>query len=394
MPDFRPTWATVDLDAIRHNARALAEAARPAQLLTVVKADAYGHGAIPVARAAVEAGVTWLGVALVEEGVALRDAGIDVRILLLSEPPAGAAATVVEHRLTPTVYSMHGIEALAKAQVEVEVQAADPLAVHLKVDTGMHRVGCAPDDLLALVDAIDARPELDLEGVWTHLAVADQPGNTYTDEQLDGFDTAIAELERLGRRPRLVHASNSAGTLGHPRARYDLVRCGIALYGIPPSPEMADTPEVRSVALEPALSVTSHVSHVKTLAAGTRLSYGLHYEIGGGEGQGSEGQAEHRVATVPIGYADGVPRNLGLTGGEVLIRGRRCPIAGSVTMDQLMVDVAELEIEPGDEVVLLGSQGQNQITANDWAERLGVIGYEVTTRLGPRLPRKYLGERA
>ena len=376
-PTFRPSWATIDLDAIRHNARALADLASPAELLTVVKADAYGHGALPVARAALDAGVSWLGVALVEEGVALRDAGIETRILLLSEPPVDAATTVVEHRLTPTVYSMPAIEALAKAVIETD---AKPLPVHLKIDTGMHRVGCAPDDALALVDAIESRPELELEGLWTHLAVADQPGNAYTDEQLDAFDSLITSLGEQGRRPPLVHASNSAGTLAHSRARFDLVRCGIALYGIPPSPEMAGTPAVDQVDLKPALSVTSHVSHVKTLTAGARLSYGLHYELG----------RDAQIATVPIGYADGVPRNLGLTGGEVLIRGHRCPIAGSVTMDQLMVDVGDLGVEPGDEVVLLGGQGEHAITANDWAERLGVIGYEVTTRLGPRLPRRYV----
>jgi alanine racemase len=284
------------------------------------------------------------------------------------------------------VYSAPGIEALAKAVVEVGGETdSDPLPVHLKVDTGMHRVGCPPTEVIALVDAVDARPELELEGIWTHLAVADQPDNSYTDEQLDQFDAVLDALTQAGKRPPMVHASNSAGTLGHERARYDLVRCGITLYGIPPSPEMADSPGVQGAALKPALSITSHVSHVKTLAQGSRLSYGLHYEVG----------QETRIATVPIGYADGVPRNLGLTGGEVLIRGRRCPIAGSVTMDQLMVDVGDVDreagkVEVGDEVVLLGRQGEHMIAANDWAERLGVIGYEVTTRLGPRLPRRYI----
>lgn len=374
MSQLRPTWATVDLDAIRHNARALAEHAKPAELLTVVKADAYGHGALPVARAVVDAGVSWLGVALVEEGVALRDAGIDTRILLLSEPPINAAATVVEHNLTPTVYSMPGIEAFAKAVIEAD---APPLPVHLKVDTGMHRVGCAPDDVIALIDAIASRPELELEGLWTHLAVADEAGNPYTDDQLDAFD---AVLDALPVKPAIVHAANSAGTLAHPRAHHDLVRCGIALYGIAPSAAMEERDEVRRIGLRPALSITSHVSHVKTLDAGVRLSYGLHYEL----------SRDARIATVPIGYADGVPRNLGLTGGEVLVHGTRCPIAGSVTMDQLMVDVGGLDVEPGDEVVLLGAQGDDEITANEWAERLGVIGYEVTTRLGPRLPRTYV----
>jgi len=370
---FRPAWSEVDLGAIRANVATLAALAEPAGLLAVVKADGYGHGAVPMARAALDAGATWLGVALVEEGASLRAAGIDAPILVLSEPPPPLATAVVTHGLTPVVYTSNGIEALAKAVADFGGQ--HPLAVHLKVDTGMHRVGCSPDEALGLVEEIRSRSELDLQGVCTHLAVADEPDNEYNAQQLDRFDELLDALAANGGRPRLVHAANSAGLLAHPRARYDLVRCGIALYGTAPAPGLADR-----LPLQPVLSLRARVSHVQELAAGDRLSYGLRYEM----------PRAGRVATVPVGYADGVPRNLGLAGGQALVRGRRCPIAGTVTMDQLMIDVGDEPVEVGDEIVLLGRQGDEEISAGEWAERLGTIAYEVITGIGPRVPRRYV----
>jgi alanine racemase len=373
MTSLRPAWTEIDLGAIGANTRALAKFAAPAQLLAVVKADGYGHGAVPVARAALDAGATCLGVALVEEGVELRDAGIESRILLLSEAAPGAAETVVAQRLTPVVYTSNGVEALAKAVADA---GAESLPVHLKIDTGMHRVGCSPDDVAALVEGIDARPELVLDGVCTHFAAADDPDPAATNAQLARFERCLAGLPR---RPDIVHAANSAGLLAHPAARFDLVRVGIALYGIPPTPALNDVVTVR-----PALSLKARVSHVKRLPAGAAVSYGMHYTL----------PREATIATVPVGYADGVPRNLGLTGGEVLIGGRRHPIAGAVTMDQLMVDLGDAPVEVGDEVVLLGRQGSlddrvEVITAHDWSQRLGVIPYEVVTGIGPRVPRLY-----
>jgi len=370
---LRHVWCEIDLDAARHNTRTLADLAGPAEMLAVVKADGYGHGAVPMARAALDAGATWLGVALVEEGAALRAAGIVAPILVLSEPPPALATAVVTHGLTPVVYTTNGIEALAKAVADFGGQ--QPLPVHLKVDTGMHRVGCSPDEALPLIDDIRSRTELELEGVCTHLAVADEPDNPYNAEQLARFDELLAALESHGGRPRFAHAANSAGLLAHPGSHYDLVRCGIALYGVAPAPGIAD-----QVALRPVMSLRARVSHVKSLSAGDRLSYGLRYELA----------RPGHVATVPVGYADGVPRRLGIEGGEVLVRGRRCPIAGTVTMDQLMVDVGDGPVEVGDEVVLLGRQGDEEITAGDWAERLGTIAYEVVTGIGPRVPRRYV----
>ncbi len=252
--------------------------------------------------------------------------------------------------------------------------ARDRLPVHLKVDTGMHRVGCAPDGAVALAERIDASAELHLEGVCTHFALADEPKREYTAEQIERFEAVLADLAGRGLRPPVVHAANSAGLLTQPAARYDLVRLGIAVYGVPPAPDLADRLPLRAV-----LSLKARVSHVKELPAGARISYGLRYEL----------DRPSRVATIPAGYADGVPRNLGLAGGQVLIGGERHPIAGTVTMDQLMVDVGESAVEVGDEVVLLGRQGDAEITATEWAERLGTIAYEIVSGIGPRVPRRY-----
>jgi len=368
---YRPVWAEIDLDAIRANVRTLAGVASPAALMTVVKADGYGHGAVPAARAALDAGAQWLGVALVEEGAELRAAGIDARVLVLSEPPPAAPA-VVALGLRPVAYTRPGIDALAKAVAD---SGAEPLPVHLKVDTGMHRVGCTAADACALAETITARDELRLEGVLTHFAVADEPDDPYTSEQLDRFEAALDDLRGAGVEFDMVHAANSAALLTFTdRARFDLVRCGIAAYGVPPAPSLAGR-----VPLRPAMALKARVSHVKRLPAGARVSYGLRYTT----------PAEGTVATVPIGYADGVPRALSASGGAVLVGGRRHPIAGTVTMDQLMVDMGDTPVAVGDEVVLLGRDGDAEITADEWADRLGTIAYEIVCGIGRRVPRSY-----
>jgi len=373
MTEFlRPVWAEVDLAALRENVAELCAIAAPARVLAVVKADGYGHGAVATGRAAVEAGAAMLGVALVEEGVELREAGVDAPILVLSEPVADAATTVVAARLTPAVYTAAGVEALAKAVVERD---SIPLPVHLKVDTGMHRVGAAPEAAAALAELVDAHRELKLQGLWTHLAVADEPGNPYTGEQLQQFDEVRERLAGRGHRPEIVHAANTAGTLAFPNARYDLVRPGIGVYGIPPVPELSSVVRLRAV-----LAVKARVSFVKRVPAGAAISYGLRYRV----------ERPVNIATVPIGYGDGVPRNLSEAGGEVLVRGRRRPIAGTVTMDQLMVDLGDDDIEVGEEVVLIGRQGEEEITAAEWAARLQTIPYEIVCNIGPRVPRRVL----
>ena len=351
---LRPAWAEVDLGAIRDNARALTSLVAPAQLCAVVKADGYGHGAVPVARAALEGGATWLAVALVEEGMVLRAAGIEAPVLVLSEPPADAMAEAATHRLTPTLYTRRGIDAAASV-------ATEPWSVHVKVDTGMHRVGASPADLADILDLVRTRSELRLEGVWTHLAVAEETDNDFTAEQLRRFEAAGVPDDVLR------HAANSAGGICHEQARFDLVRAGIALYGY----GYGDSLELR-----PALSLRARVTHVQRVAAGEAISYGQRYRL----------ERDSTIATVPIGYADGVTRRLGFTGGEVVIRGRRRPIAGAVTMDQLMVDCGDDDVEVGDEVVLIGEG----ITADDWAARLDTISYEVLCGIGPRVPRVYV----
>jgi len=367
----RAARAEVDLGAIAENTRALAELAHPAALCAVVKADGYGHGAVPVSRVALRAGASWLAVALVEEAAALREAGIDAPVLLLSEPRVQDMATAVRSATRITVYTVEGVRAAA-----VAARAAGTVArVHLKVDTGMNRVGARPEAVSALVEQIVASADLELEALWTHCAVADEPGNEFTDVQLDRFEAVVAQLEGSGRRPPMLHAANSAAAIDHPRARFDLVRSGIALYGIAPSPALAGR-----LPLRPALSLKAEVSMVKRVRAGEGISYGLRHRF----------ERDTTVATVPIGYADGVPRRLSAVGGEVLVGGRRRPIVGVVTMDQLMVDCGDDPVATGDEVVLIGRQGDEEISADEWAAALDTIAYEIVCGIGPRVPRHYL----
>jgi alanine racemase len=368
----RLAWAAIDLDAVRHNVRVLSELVSPAALCAVVKADGYGHGAVRVAQAALEAGARWLGVAVVEEGVELRDAGIEAPVLLLSEPTAEAMETAVTRHVTPVVYSPEGIEA-AEAAAERHRRT---VGVHLKVDTGMHRVGARPEDALALAKAITAARNLRLEGLMTHLAAAEEPDHDgFTATQIARFEEVRDELAAEGIAPDLLHTANSAGAIAHPSARYDMVRCGIAVYGLAPGPALAGR-----VPLQPAMTITARVSFVREVEAGEGVSYGLRYRC----------ERRTTIAVVPVGYADGIPRSLGAVGGEVLVGGRRCPIAGTVTMDQLLVDCGpSAPVCVGDEVVLLGRQGDEEVTAEEWGEKLGTINYEVVTRVGPRLHRAY-----
>ena len=372
---LRPAWAEVDLAAVSANAASLRQLVAPARLCAVVKADAYGHGAVPVAGAALRGGAEWLAVALVEEGVELREAGIEAPVLVLAEPPRDALRDALAHGLRLTVYTPEIISALA-----AEAARADaPAPVHLKVDTGMHRVGADPADIPELATTIVADPHLRLEGLCTHLAVSDEPDNPYTAAQLTEFAAVRDGLKQRRIEPELLHAANSAGAIIHPGARFDLVRCGIALYGYPPAAGLALPP---SLQLEPVLALKAEVTMVRRLGRGERVSYGLRYTL----------PEDSVVATVPLGYADGVPRALAHRGGEVLVGGRRRPIAGTTTMDQLMVDCGpDSDVAAGDEVVLIGSQGEESITADEWAGLLGTISYEVLCGVGPRVDRRYTG---
>jgi len=364
-PRFRETIVEVDLGAIAHNVTVL----RPpgGELMAVVKADGYGHGAVRVAAAALEAGATWCGVALVEEGIELRTGGIEAPILVLSEFPPGSEAVALAHRLTPTVYSAGGVERLAAA-------AHGPVGVHVKVDTGMHRVGVWPPDRLVAFLHTVTDAGLRVEGIWTHLARSEEDEAT-TATQLARFAASLDDAKAAGFTPVIRHVANSAAVLRHPEAVYDLIRPGIAVYGIAPDPGASDGRDLR-----PALSWRSSVTFAKRLAAGERLSYGHRYELA----------RDATIATVPVGYADGYPRAAS-SRAEVLIRGRRCRVAGNVTMDQLLVDCGDLPVEAGDEVVLLGRQGDESIDAWELAGHTDTIAWEVVTRIGQRVPRTYVG---
>jgi len=372
----RWAWAEVDLAAVAHNVGIVRAQIAPAALWAVVKADAYGHGAVPVARAALDAGAEGLCVALTEEGVELRAAGIEAPILVLSQQPPSELASLIARRLTPTVYSQRGIDELSLA-VAASGEAAR--GVHVKVDTGMHRVGAQPDEVLDLVRAIDKEPLLELAGVFTHLAVADEPSAPSNPMQLGRFDDVLTELRENGVVPPVVHAANSGAALALPDARRDFARVGIAIYGIAPGPGVAGLTQN----LRPVMSLRARVSHVKQVAAGEGVSYGLRHGF----------HRETTVATVPIGYADGVPRRLFGTGGEVLIAGARMPIVGVVTMDQLMVDCGDVAVSVGDDVVLIGRQagatGTDEIRAEEWAARLGTIGYEIVCGISKRIERRH-----
>jgi alanine racemase len=334
--------------------------------MAVVKANGYGHGAVEVARAATEAGASWLGVALVEEGVELRLAGLEAPILVLSELPPRSEAIALAHGLTATVCSEAGLERLADV-------ARGPIGVHVKVDTGMHRIGVwPPEDSASFCDRVGGAG-LVVEGVWTHFARSEDDEVT-TKEQLDRFLQAVEMVRTAGHEPRWVHASNSGAVLRHPEADLDLVRPGISLYGLEPEPGVGTDRGLR-----PALVWRSAVALARRLPAGERLSYGHRYEL----------RQTSYVATVPVGYADGYPRSLS-DRADVLIGGHRCRVVGSVTMDQLIVDCGDLKVATGDEVVLLGRQGDEEVTAWELARHLDTVAYEIVTRIGPRVPREYI----
>lgn len=364
---FRPTKVTIDLDAVRHNVGVLKPA--DSELMAVVKANAYGHGDVQVARAALQGGATWLGVALVEEGIRLRDSGIAAPILTLSEFPPGSEGYALEAGLTPTVYSEAGLAGLASAAGKL----GRSVSVHVKVDTGMHRVGVWPlEDTLSLARrAQDAG--LLVQGIWTHFASADSDDAT-TLEQLRAFLLLVKRCFSEGIRPVYAHAANSAALIKHAEAHLDIVRPGMAIYGLAPGVDIS------GLGLRPALTWGSAVTMSKRLPAGERLSYGHTYEL----------SRPSTVVTVPVGYADGYSRRLS-SRADVLIRGKRFPVAGNVTMDQVLVDCGDEPVGVGEEVVLLGRQGDEEITAEELAELNGTINYEVVCAIGERVPREYVG---
>lgn len=366
------TEAIVDLDAIRANVTRLA-AGTSAAVMAVVKADGYGHGLLPAARAALAGGATWLGSATIDEALVLRAAGISAPCLawLWTPDEYDAVRSAVAAGIDLSVSGLWQLATVVRAARELGRSAA----VHLKIDTGLCRNGARPDDWPELVRAVAKSEEVEPVGVWSHFAYADEPGNPTIARQLDEFRRALDVAASLGVTPRLRHIANSAATLTLPEAHFDLVRPGVAVYGLSPVPQQGD------FGLVPAMTLRASLASVKRVPAGSGVSYGHVYTT----------TSDTTLALVPLGYADGIPRNASNV-GPVSIKGRRFTISGRVCMDQFVVDVGDHRIDEHDSAVLFGPGREGEPRAQDWADATGTIHYEIVTRVGPRVPRTYVGE--
>lgn len=363
----RPTWVEIDLDAIANNVRLLAQIAAPAKILAVLKADAYGHGMVKVARTVLNNGASWVGVATLGEALTLRKAGIDAPILVMSYMPAWQAHQAIIHQISATIFTPELARAFSRAAKELNQTAF----VHVKVDSGMGRLGLLPPEVIPFLQNI-ALPGLEVEGMYTHLSTADEADQSHARLQISRFKELLEQLEQIGLRPPLVHALNTAGLLNFPEAHFDMVRPGIGLYGLPPSPE---TP--LPAGFRPALTFKTTVGQVKTLPPDSPVGYGATYRT----------QGEEVIAIIPVGYADGF-RRTPRTWGEVLVKGQRAPLIGRISMDQAALNVSHIpNVRQGDEVVLIGQQGDEMITAEEVANKLGTINYEVVSELLARIPR-------
>jgi alanine racemase len=369
--------AVIDLDAIRHNVRRLAAAASPAKVMAVVKADAYGHGAVPVARAALEAGASWLGVAHISEALALRAAGIDAPLLawLHTTDSNFGAAVASGVDIGCSGWELDRIVAAAREQER-------PARIHLKVDTGLGRNGSTMANWDTLVgEAMEYQDQglLRVVGIFSHLAVADEPERPETDHQLAAFREALAVAEDAGVDPEVRHLANTPATLSRPDTHFDLVRVGLGIYGLSPF----DGQSSAELGLQPAMSLRTKVSQCKQVPEGQGVSYGLHYRTEGAS----------TLGLIPVGYADGIPRVA--TGGPVRVAGKTYPVVGRIAMDQMVIDLgpeAPAAGLLGAEAELFGSGAGGRPTADDWARAAGTINYEIVTRISPRVPRRFIHE--
>ena len=377
---LRPAWVEINLNAIEHNARRLKEIiGRDVELMAMVKANAYGHGAIESARAALRGGATWLGVYAMGEGIELRRAGIDARILVVGPTQTEWAHAAVKHDLTLTVFSLDAVRAISEAARDLGKR----VTAHLKIDTGMTRLGVSSDSVVDFVRAARDFPTIEIEGMFTHFAMADTPdahgvvgwGIEYTQQQLARFNAAVHSLELAGISVRYRHCANSPATVNLPNARFNLVRSGILIYGLDPSDESP-----RPIDFIPALAFKTQVATVRDVPIGTYISYGATFRT----------ERPSRIAVLMVGYADGFrrqPNNY----GEVLVRGTRAPIVGRVCMDQTMIDVTDIPgVQAGDEVVLIGKQGAEEIRAEQVGDKLGTNNYETVTTISARVERRYI----
>jgi len=375
---WRPTWAEIDLDAFAHNLSLFARAVAPAGVIAVVKADAYGHGAPEVALAAQASGAAGLAVALVEEGVALRDAGVEAPVVVLSEPPLDALEYALALGLVPSLARPEALAEVRRVLDHSATLATRPRPVAISLDTGMHRSGAPPAIAVALATEVARDRRLDLDAVWSHLATADSEDPTFARTQLRRYEEVLAALDANAIRPARRHLANTAGSLALPDARFDAVRVGIGLYGYLPAEHLAGCLDG---VLRPVMKIRSRLSAVHVVEAGEGVSYGLRWRA----------PTRTVVGTVPIGYADGLPRALGALGGQMVVEGRLVPIVGTVTMDQTLVDLGpDAKEQVGAEVVVLGGGLGADLDAEGWARRLGTITYEVLCRIGVRVPRAHL----
>jgi len=373
---IRPTRVEIDLNAIAHNIQAVRrKVGGEVKIMAVVKADGYGHGATEVANVALQSGAACLGVAIPEEGIELRSSGIKAPILIFGLTPPHEVQEVIKHDLSQTVSTKELAEALS-----IEAQELGKAAkVHVKVDTGMSRIGVPPEDALNFVKQISQLKAIQIEGIFTHFSVSDSISNaedkTFTELQIDKFKQVVARLEENGIQIPIKHAANSAGVLNFPSSYFDMVRPGIMLYGLYYSREVAVAEN-----LQPAMSFKTAIIHLKTVPPETSISYGRTFVT----------EKESIIATLPVGYADGYNRLLS-NKGEVLVKGRRAPIVGRVCMDMTMIDVSHIpEVKMGDEVVLFGKQGDAEIPMDEIADKTNTIINEVACSIGKRVPRVYL----
>lgn len=378
-PDHGRAEIVVDLDAVRRNVATLKAAVGDAQMMTVVKADGYGHGMVEVARAARDAGAEWLGVATIDEALALRAAGDTGRVLCWLTVPGEDYGPPVEAGVDVTAYTVAEVVEIATAARELGVRAR----VQLKVDTGLSRGGSTFDlwpQLVAAAAAAEESGAIEVTGVWSHFACSDEPDHPANDEQERVFREACAVVEAVGIDPEVRHLANSAAALLRPSSRFDLVRCGIASYGLSPAPDVVTADQL---GLVPAMTARARLAVVKRVPAGSGVSYGHTYVT----------PVDMTVGVVPVGYGDGVPRHASST-AEVQVAGRRRPLLGRVCMDQVVVALDD-SVQAGDDVVLFGPGAQGEPTAQDWAEACGTISYEIVTRIGGRMRRRHVnGENA
>lgn len=370
----RPVWAEVNLDNLAHNIREVRRSVKEGTLVAaVIKADGYGHGAVEIAETLLQNGADRLAVATLSEALALRKVYRDVPILVLGYTPETSAEEVVLNHITQTVYALEQAEAFSKKAEEL----GRIVKVHVKIDTGMRRLGLQPDaGTVEIIKKMSRLPKLTIEGIFTHFAVADETDKSFTYSQYEKFMGLCKMLEKEDIFIPIKHVSNSAGIIDLPEMNLDMVRAGIMLYGLYPSDEV----NKEEIKLKQVMSLKAKISHVKELDEGIGISYGLKYVT----------NRKSQIATLPIGYADGFTRLL--TGkAEVLVKGHKVPVVGRICMDQCMIDVTDIEdVKRGDEVVLFGGDGENFISIDEVAKKLGTINYEIVCMIGKRVPRVYI----